>query len=72
MRGEYRLAKGAQRPSAGHPGKEHAAAARDAWTDALFKNCPPLRRSGEELVQQLLEGIFSRPPGRHRSVEIDR
>jgi hypothetical protein len=26
----------------------------------LFKNCPPLRRSGEELVQKLLEGIFSR------------
>ena len=25
----------------------------------LFKNCPPLRRSGEEFVQKLLKGIFS-------------
>jgi hypothetical protein len=28
--------------------------------------------SGEELVQQLLEGILSCPPGRRRSLEIDR
>jgi site-specific recombinase XerD len=30
------------------------------------------RRSGEEFVQQLVQGIFSCPPGRRRSVEIDR
>jgi len=29
-------------------------------------------RSGEELVQRLLKGIFSRLPGRCCSVEIDR
>src|SRR5207245_8901992 len=29
-------------------------------------------RSGEELIQQLLEGLFARPSGRRRSVEIDR
>jgi hypothetical protein len=29
-------------------------------------------RLGEEFVQQLVKGIFSRPPGRCRSVEIDR
>jgi hypothetical protein len=29
------------------------------------------RRSREKFVQQLLKGIFSRPPGRCRSIEID-
>ena len=28
--------------------------------------------SGEELIQQLVEGLFARPSGRRRSVEIDR
>ena len=49
---------------------EHVAQLVSRWPD-----CIPFiggGRSGEKFVQQLLEGIFSRPPGCRRSVEIDR